>query len=94
MNIAKALYKAALPLRPILAVGFLRQARMFSLNPKAPEEVMVIRELEGQRIITCSVPFYRFGFLRIGGRGTISKYPHRATAYTANVQAERRRFSH
>lgn len=66
---------------------------MFSLTPKAPEEVMVTRELEGQNIITCSVPFYRFGLLRIGGRGTISILPvgqPSPAACAANVQADRR----
>ncbi|EAS31289.3 uncharacterized protein CIMG_06768 [Coccidioides immitis RS] len=42
-----------------------------ALTPQHPEEVMVTRELEGQNIITCSLPFSRFGVLRIGGRGTI-----------------------
>lgn len=40
------------------------------LAPDNPENVMVTREIDS-RIVTCSVPFSRFGVLKIGGRGTI-----------------------
>lgn len=38
--------------------------------PADPERVMVIREVTPD-ILTCSVPFARFGQLKIGGRATI-----------------------
>ncbi|EEP78851.1 conserved hypothetical protein [Uncinocarpus reesii 1704] len=56
-----------------------------TLTPKHPEEVMVIRELEGQDIITCSVPFSRFGLLRIGGRGTIIRMASGSSAVFSPV---------
>ncbi|PNS17890.1 hypothetical protein CAC42_3849 [Sphaceloma murrayae] len=40
------------------------------LIPADPEKVMVIRKVTPE-IITCSVPFLRFGKIQIGGRGTI-----------------------
>lgn len=42
------------------------------LVPNEPEKVMVIREVT-PGIITLSVPFARFGQLRVGGRGTIGE---------------------
>lgn len=42
------------------------------LIPASPEEVMVIRHVT-PNIVTCSVPFSRFGVVRVGGRGTIVK---------------------
>jgi hypothetical protein len=44
------------------------------LVPGNPSEVMVIRDVT-PNIVTLSVPFLRFGLLRIGGRGTIGKSP-------------------
>jgi hypothetical protein len=41
------------------------------LIPKDPEKVMVIREVVPRTITTLSVPFLRFGRIKIGGRGTI-----------------------
>jgi len=43
------------------------------LVPANPSEVMVIRSVT-QNITTLSVPFLRFGRLRIGGRGTIGEH--------------------
>ncbi|TKX20128.1 hypothetical protein C1H76_7628 [Elsinoe australis] len=40
------------------------------LIPSDPEKVMVIRKVTPE-ILTCSVPFLRFGRIQIGGRGTI-----------------------
>ncbi|OIW31099.1 hypothetical protein CONLIGDRAFT_574425 [Coniochaeta ligniaria NRRL 30616] len=42
------------------------------LIPSKPEDVMVIRDLT-PNIVTLSVPFNRFGKLRVGGRGTVVK---------------------
>jgi len=42
------------------------------LIPSDPEKVMVIRNLTSS-IKVCSVPFLRFGRIKIGGRGTIVK---------------------
>jgi hypothetical protein len=41
-----------------------------SLVPKNPSEVMVIRKVS-PAITTLSLPFFRFGRLKIGGRGTL-----------------------
>jgi hypothetical protein len=41
-----------------------------SLIPKNPSEVMIIRKVS-PAITTLSAPFYRFGRLKIGGRGTL-----------------------
>ncbi|OAX83485.1 hypothetical protein ACJ72_02155 [Emergomyces africanus] len=40
------------------------------LVPPRPEDVMVIRKVQSD-IITLNVPFYRFGYAKIGGRCTI-----------------------
>jgi hypothetical protein len=45
------------------------------LIPAKPEDVMVIRDIT-PNIVTLSVPFSRFGKLRVGGRGTIGKSPY------------------
>lgn len=44
------------------------------LIPSNPADVMVIRDVT-PNIVTLSVPFKRFGTLRVGGRGTIGKSP-------------------
>ncbi|KAJ4294180.1 hypothetical protein N0V90_007870 [Kalmusia sp. IMI 367209] len=41
------------------------------LIPSNPEKVMVIRDIVPRTITTLSVPFLRFGRIKIGGRGTI-----------------------
>jgi len=46
------------------------------LVPANPSEVMVIRSVT-PNITTLSVPFLRFGHIRIGGRGTIGEHPIR-----------------
>ena len=43
------------------------------LIPSDPSKVMVIRELS-PAITTLSTPFWRFGHLKVGGRGTIGKH--------------------
>ncbi|PGH03124.1 hypothetical protein AJ79_07451 [Helicocarpus griseus UAMH5409] len=40
------------------------------LVPPRPEDVMVVRKVQND-IVTLNVPFYRFGYARIGGRCTI-----------------------
>ena len=42
------------------------------LIPSDPSKVLVIRQVTPD-ITTCSSPFYRFGRLKVGGRGTIGK---------------------
>jgi hypothetical protein len=47
------------------------KAKMSSkLVPKNPEEVMVIRDIS-PLITTLSVPFLRFGLIKVGGRATV-----------------------
>jgi hypothetical protein len=57
------------------------------LIPKDPEKVMVIRDVVPRTITTLSVPFLRFGRIKIGGRGTIGKtrsiYTHMSTKANA-----------
>ncbi|KAF1808620.1 hypothetical protein P152DRAFT_405092 [Eremomyces bilateralis CBS 781.70] len=48
-------------------------------NPSDPSETMVIRKLN-DNIVTCSVPFLRFGHIKFGGRGTIVKMQSGALA--------------
>jgi len=45
------------------------------LIPSNPEETMVIRDIT-PNIVTLSVPFSRFGKLRVGGRGTVGESSH------------------
>ena len=45
------------------------------LIPSNPEDVMVIRDLT-PNVVTFSVPFSRFGKLRVGGRATVGKSYH------------------
>lgn len=42
------------------------------LVPKTPSDVMVIRDIT-PNVVTLSVPFARFGMIRVGGRATIGK---------------------
>lgn len=42
------------------------------LIPDNPSDVMVIRQIT-PNVVTLSVPFLRFGRLKIGGRGTIGE---------------------
>jgi len=47
------------------------------LIPRHPSEVMVIRNIT-PNVVTLSVPFSRFGVLKVGGRGTLGeslRYP-------------------
>jgi hypothetical protein len=41
------------------------------LVPADPAKFMVIRDVVPRAITTLSVPFWRFGRVKIGGRGTI-----------------------
>ncbi len=43
------------------------------LIPSNPSEVMVIRNIT-PNIVTLSLPFLRFGTIKVGGRGTIGMY--------------------
>lgn len=54
------------------------------LVPQHPEEVMVIREVV-PGVTTLSVPFLRFGHIRIGGRGTIVRLQSGALAVFSPV---------
>jgi hypothetical protein len=47
------------------------------LIPSDPAKVMVIRDVVPNAITTLSSPFYRFGRIKIGGRGTIGIYAFR-----------------
>lgn len=42
------------------------------LIPSNPAGVAIIRNIT-PNVVTVSVPFARFGIIRVGGRGTISK---------------------
>jgi hypothetical protein len=48
------------------------------LVPKNPEEVMVIRDVV-PGVTTLSVPFLRFGLIKIGGRATVGMHPIRSS---------------
>jgi hypothetical protein len=50
------------------------------LVPSNPEKVMVIRDVVPKTITTLSVPFFRFGKIKIGGRGTIGEPQNRTVA--------------
>lgn len=41
------------------------------LVPDDPAKVMVIRDVVPNTLVTLSTPFWRFGQIKIGGRGTI-----------------------
>jgi hypothetical protein len=45
------------------------------LSHPDPAKVMVIRDVVPKVITTLSVPFWRFGKIKIGGRGTIGTDP-------------------
>ncbi|KAF2093492.1 hypothetical protein NA57DRAFT_81421 [Rhizodiscina lignyota] len=49
------------------------------LIPPNPSAVMVIRDVT-PNIVTCSAPFYRFGRIKVGGRGTIVRLQSGALA--------------
>lgn len=63
------------------------------LIPSDPDKVMLIRRIT-PNILTCSVPFYRFQRIRIGGRGTIVKLRDESlavfspVAFTSNVKSQ------
>jgi len=54
------------------------------LIPRLPSEVMVIRNVT-PNIVTLSVPFLRFGVIKVGGRGTIVKLSSGALAVFSPV---------
>ncbi|KAI1379017.1 hypothetical protein F4677DRAFT_355594 [Hypoxylon crocopeplum] len=64
----RAILSTGLPPRPK------QQNRHFTMSsklvPSNPAEVAVIRDIT-PNVVTVSVPFARFGILRVGGRGTI-----------------------
>ncbi len=41
------------------------------LVPSDPTKVMVIRDVVPNVITTFSVPFWRYGLIKVGGRGTV-----------------------
>ncbi|KAF2634609.1 hypothetical protein P280DRAFT_413423 [Massarina eburnea CBS 473.64] len=55
------------------------------LIPSNPDQVMVIRDLVPRTITTLSVPFLRFGKLKIGGRGTIVRLQNGSLAVFSPV---------
>ncbi|OCK82902.1 hypothetical protein K432DRAFT_380006 [Lepidopterella palustris CBS 459.81] len=55
------------------------------LVPKDPAKVMVIREVVPNVITTYSTPFWRFGRIKIGGRGTIVRLQSGALAVFSPV---------
>jgi len=57
---------------------------MPSLTPNNPEEVMVIREVNPY-ITALSVPFFRFGLIKVGGRGTLVKMANGGVAVFSPV---------
>jgi len=54
------------------------------LIPSNPSEVMVIRKLT-ENITTLSAPFFRFGHIKVGGRGTLVKLPSGGVAVFSPV---------
>ncbi|KAF2456321.1 hypothetical protein BDY21DRAFT_346781 [Lineolata rhizophorae] len=54
------------------------------LVPSNPSEVMVIRNVT-ENITTLSAPFYRFGRIKVGGRGTLVKLPSGGVAVFSPV---------
>jgi len=55
------------------------------LVPSDPAKVMVIRDVVPKVITTLSVPFWRFGRIKIGGRGTIVRLQSGALAVFSPV---------
>ncbi|KAK7626625.1 hypothetical protein IWX48DRAFT_621409, partial [Phyllosticta citricarpa] len=55
------------------------------LVPSNPDQVMVIRDVVPNVITTCSVPFARFGHIKIGGRGTIVRLQNGSLAVFSPV---------
>ncbi|KAI1851171.1 hypothetical protein JX265_013289 [Neoarthrinium moseri] len=54
------------------------------LIPRSPSEVMVIRDIT-PNVVTFSVPFLRFGTVRIGGRGTLVRLTSGSLAMVSPV---------
>jgi len=54
------------------------------LVPTHPSEVMVIRNVT-PNVVALSVPFARFGVLKVGGRGTVGQCPLQATSSTTRA---------
>jgi len=59
------------------------------LIPKNPAEVMVTRQVVPNVITTFSAPFWRFGRIKIGGRGTVGIYPPRSFSFVYNPFPDR-----
>lgn len=55
------------------------------LIPSNPEQVMVIRDVVPNTITTLSVPFQRFGRIKVGGRGTIVRLQNGSLAVFSPV---------
>ncbi len=67
-NFQTSLRFNCVPLRPVRT-----HAMSSKLLPGDPEKVMVIRDLPNSNITTLSLPFMRFGRIKIGGRATLVK---------------------
>ncbi|KAF2126013.1 hypothetical protein P153DRAFT_298307 [Dothidotthia symphoricarpi CBS 119687] len=55
------------------------------LVPSDPEKVMIIRDIVPRTVTTLSVPFFRFGRIKVGGRGTIVRLQSGALAVFSPV---------
>ncbi|KAF2112611.1 hypothetical protein BDV96DRAFT_580010 [Lophiotrema nucula] len=55
------------------------------LIPSNPEQVMVIRDLVPNTVTTFSVPFLRFGRIKVGGRGTAVRLQNGSVAVFSPV---------
>lgn len=54
------------------------------LVPSDPASVMVIRDVVPRIVTTLSVPFWRFGRVKIGGRGTIGIFCFSEVSWVSN----------
>jgi len=81
-------FRALLPTLPLITPSKINKPSIFKplstirfvstmsskLVPQDPEKVMVIRDVVPNVITTLSVPFMRFGKIKVGGRGTVGMY--------------------
>jgi len=59
-------------------------SKMFALTPTKPSEVMVIRQVN-PFVTTLSVPFWRGGIIKVGGRGTLVRMQNGGVAVFSPV---------
>ncbi|KXJ93893.1 hypothetical protein Micbo1qcDRAFT_39786 [Microdochium bolleyi] len=70
--------------RTLLSTSASTVSMSSKLIPSSPDDVMVIRHVT-PNVVTCSVPFSRFGMVRVGGRGTIIKMTNGSLAVFSPV---------